>query len=334
MGRPTVSVVIPTLNEELHLARTLESVASQTYTEVVETIVADGGSTDRTREIARGFDKVRVIDNPERIQATGLNRALAVATADVVVRVDGHCVIAPDYIERCVDALEGTGAAMVGGGMHPVADAEGTGSLPRSIATAMESRVGAGPARFHVGGAAGWVDTVYLGAYWRESALEVGGYSPTVAVNEDAEFAIRLKPRGGIWFDPDIRSTYSPRQTLSALAQQFYRYGRGRATTVVLHPRQVRLRQLAAPMLVLGLLSRRRRTVAIAYGMVVAGRAACEASRDPVAAPALALALPVMHLSWGVGFLQGIATAAGARVAPQNRNHGQLISQSHAASCR
>jgi succinoglycan biosynthesis protein ExoA len=316
MSRPTVAVVIPTLNEELHLARTLESVAAQTYVDVVEIIVADGGSADRTRAIAGEFDKVRIVHNAQRIQASGLNRALAVATADIVVRVDGHCVIADDYIERCVDALEGTGAAMVGGGMHPEPDNERNALLQRGIATAMLSRVGAGPARFHIGGAAGWVDTVYLGAYWREAALAVGGYSPDLPVNEDAEFAVRLKPRGGIWFDPEIRSTYSPRRNVTDLARQFYRYGRGRARTVMLHPREVRMRQLAAPVLVLGLLSSRRRTVAIAYAAVVAGRAAYEASKDPVVAPALALALPVMHLSWGVGFLQGIATDAGARVAP------------------
>ncbi len=165
-----------------------------------------------------------------------------------------------------------------------------------------------------MGGDAGWVDTVYLGAYRLGDARAVGGYAEDVGVNEDAEFAIRMAERGGVWFDPTIRSTYLPRDSFRAVARQFYRYGRGRANTVVRHPRQVRLRQLAAPMLVLGLLSRRRRTVAIAYGVVVAGRAACEASKDPLVAPALALALPVMHLSWGVGFLQGIATAAGARV--------------------
>jgi succinoglycan biosynthesis protein ExoA len=169
--------------------------------------------------------------------------------------------------------------------------------------------MGAGPARFHVHGApAGWVDTVYLGAYRVADALAVGGYAEDLAVNEDAEFAIRMRARGGVWFDPSIRSTYTPRATFTSLARQFHRYGRGRATTAIRHPRQVRPRQLVAPALVLGLLSGRRREVALAYGALVAGRAVYEAARHPDSAAALAVALPVMHLSWGIGFLRGLVS--------------------------
>jgi hypothetical protein len=171
----------------------------------------------------------------------------------------------------------------------------------------MGSRVGAGPARFHVAGAtAGWVDTVYLGAYRAADARAVGGYADDMAINEDAEFAIRMRSHGGIWFDPRIRSTYTPRSTFSSLARQFYRYGQGRATTARRHPRQVRPRQLVAPALVLGLLSTRRREVAAAYAALVVARATLELGRDPEGAAALAVALPVMHLSWGIGFLRGL----------------------------
>jgi GT2 family glycosyltransferase len=309
MGRPTVSVVIPTLNEECHLARTLDAVAAQTYADVIEILVADGRSTDRTRQIATRRQGVRVIDNPERIQAAGLNHALAAARGEIVVRVDGHCVIAPDYVERCVAALEATGAAMVGGGMHPAPEAGSKTRIQRGIAVAMSSRVGGGPARFHVGGSAGWVDTVYLGAFWADTARQIGGYASDLAVNEDAEFAIRMRTQGGIWFDPGIHSTYAPRTSLHELARQFYRYGVGRSVTARRHPTQVKVRQLAAPALVLGLLSGQRRTVALAYAAMVAARAAYEATKDPEVAPAMAVALPVMHVSWGLGFLHGLITS-------------------------
>jgi glycosyltransferase involved in cell wall biosynthesis len=307
MTQPTVSVVIPTYNEEEHLARTLESIVGQTYPGIVEVLVADGRSTDRTRAIAGAFATVRIVDNPRRIQAAGLNQALAVAKGDVIVRVDGHCVLAPDYVEACVAALESSGAAMVGGGMHPVPSGRGTPRAQRGIAVAMGSRVGAGPARFHQASAsAGWVDTVYLGAYRAAHARAIGGYADDMTVNEDAEFAIRMRAHGGIWFDPSIRSTYTPRSTFSSLARQFYRYGQGRATTARRHPLQVRPRQLVAPALVVGLLSTRRRQVAAAYAALVLARATYELGRDPEGAAALALALPVMHLSWGVGFLRGL----------------------------
>lgn len=305
--QPTVSVVIPTYNEQEHLADTLESIAHQTYPSIVEVLVADGRSTDRTRMVAARFESVRIVDNPRRIQAMGLNRALAVARGEIVVRVDGHCVLAPDYVLTCVRALERTGAVMVGGGMHPVPSARATTRVQRGIATAMSSRIGVGPARFHVERSpAGWVDTVYLGAYRTADARAVGGYADDMAVNEDAEFAIRMRRRGGIWFDPGIRSTYTPRSTFASLARQFYRYGTGRATTARRHPSQVRPRQLVAPALLLGLMSGRRRHVATAYALLVAAHTARELGRDPEGAAAFAVALPVMHLSWGLGFLRGL----------------------------
>jgi glycosyltransferase involved in cell wall biosynthesis len=302
-GRPTVSVVTAVLNEEAGIEDTLESVAVQTYPNVIEILVADGGSTDDTRALAASFPGVRVLDNPGRIQARGLNVALDAARGEVVVRVDGHCSIAPDYVARCVEVLGATGAAVVGGAMNPVGDTP----VRRGIAAAMRSRLGAGPARFHVGGRPGPVDTVYLGAYRRDLARQAGGYAPDLAINEDAEFAYRMSRYGDVWFDPTIRSTYVPRGSLDRLGRQFFRYGRGRAATVKRHPGSLHARQLAAPLLVVGLLSPWRRQVAAVYAAGVFARTLLEAARDPAAAPAFAGALPLMHLAWGTGFWLGLA---------------------------
>jgi glycosyltransferase involved in cell wall biosynthesis len=297
---PTVTVAVPVLNEADHIGACLDAIDSQTYTNVVEVLVIDGGSSDGTPALAER-PGVRVLHNPRRIQAAALNRALEAAKGDVLVRVDGHCVIAPDYVERCVDALERTGAAMVGGAMTPVAE----GWKQRGVAAAMASSFGAGPARFHVGGDPGWVDTVYLGAYRVDTVTAVGGYRE-VDVNEDAELAVRLRTRGRIWFDPAIRSTYAPRESFAALSRQFYRYGRGRAATVRAHPTAIAPRQLAAPALVVGLLSRRRRLVAVAYACAVAIETVRVVRRRGTGDVGFALAAPVMHLSWGVGFIIGM----------------------------
>jgi hypothetical protein len=245
---------------------------------------------------------VRLLENPRRIQAAALNIALAEADGEVFVRVDGHCVIAPDYVERCVEALEETGAAMVGGAMNPVADEW----LPRGIAAAMTSPLGAGPARFHVGGEGAWVDTVYLGAYATALARMVGGYREDVGVNEDAELAIRMRREGGVRFDPSIRSTYIPRSSVRAVVRQFYRYGRSRAATVRHHPADVAPRQLVAPLLVLGLASPWRRPVGAAYAAVIVAAGARQLARDPRSALGFSLALPAMHVPWGLGFLRGL----------------------------
>jgi succinoglycan biosynthesis protein ExoA len=201
--QPTVTVAIPVLDEAEHLEATLDSIRAQTYPFIMEVIVVDGGSADRTREIAgdyRGLT-IRVFDNPGRAQAPALNIALREARGELFVRVDGHCALESDYVERCVDALNETGAAIVGGGMTPKAD----GLVQRGIAHAMTSRLGAGPARFHTGGPAGWVDTVYLGAFPTALARKLGGYAEDVGVNEDAELALRLGRMGGVWYDPAIR---------------------------------------------------------------------------------------------------------------------------------
>jgi succinoglycan biosynthesis protein ExoA len=299
--QPTVTVVIPTYREAAHIERTLSAVRGQTYSKVVEVLVVDGGSDDGTRALAAAGGAT-VLDNPDRVQAAGLNVGIAAAVGEVIVRVDGHCTIEPDYVERCVDALGRTGAAMVGGAMSPVAER----GMPAAIALAMASPLGAGPARFHSGGAPGWVDTVYLGAYRTADAMAVGGYATDVGVNEDAEFAVRMAPRGGVWFDPSIRSTYTPRRTLRAVARQFWRYGTSRAATVRRHPSSLSPRQLPAPVLVLGLCSPWRRRVLGAYLAVVAAEAVRQATAAGREGLLVAPVLPSMHLPWGIGFLVGL----------------------------
>lgn len=300
---PLVTVAVPVYNEETHIGGCLDALSAQTYIGVIEIVVVDGGSTDRTREVvARSGGNVRLLDNPRRIQSAALNVALRAARGEVFVRVDGHCVVDPDYVERCVQTLEGTGAAMVGGAMHPVA----SGWLPNGIAAAMSSTLGAGPARFHVGGPAGWVDTVYLGAFRTSLARGLGGYREDVGVNEDAELALRMRAHGGVWFEPSIRSTYSPRSALWPVARQFYRYGRSRAATVRLHPGAIAPRQLAAPLLVTALASPWRRVTLAAYTAFLAVAASRQLAREPRSTPGLVLALPAMHLPWGIGFLRGL----------------------------
>jgi glycosyltransferase involved in cell wall biosynthesis len=302
---PTVTVAIPVLNEAQHIEACLESVAAQRYRRIVEVLVIDGGSIDTTRELATRFPGVRILDNPDRIQAAALNLALAQAQGEVVVRVDGHCRLAVDYVDRCVAALEETGAAMVGGAMRPV----GEGRVSSGIAKALTSRLGSGPARFHVGGPSGFVDTVYLGAFRRSLAVSVGGYAEGAVTNEDAEFAIRMRPHGGIWFDARIASTYTPRSDLAELGRQFFRYGGGRAATVLRHPASLSARQLAAPLLVLMLLTPWRLPVIGAYLTALVVRTLPEWGRDPWVALGFTLAMPTMHLPWGVGFLRGLIVA-------------------------
>lgn len=303
-GEPSVTVAIPTLNEKRHIEACLDAVLAQSYRRVVEILVVDGGSTDGTQALASRHPGVQVLHNPRRIQAAGLNIALKEAKGEVFVRIDGHCSIAPDYVKRCVDTLAQTGAAMVGGCQMP---AKGGTTCQRGIAAALEARFGGGPANFRQGNYAGWSDTVYMGAMWTKVALEVGAYDERRVTNEDAELALRLQGAGGVWLDPAVRSTYKPRDSLRSLGLQYYRYGVGRASTIISHPESVRPRQVAAPALLVGLVSPWRRWVAVAYAVGLLASSIPVARQDRRAWLTFLAAVPVMHGAWGGGFWAGIA---------------------------
>ena len=317
MTLPFVTVAVPVLNEAAHIDACLTALCSQSYLGPMEILVLDGGSSDETAQRAACYPEVTVLDNPGRTQAAALNLALGRAQGEVVVRVDGHCLVAPDYVDRCVDALISTGAAMVGGGMAP-AGGEG---FSGAVAAAMRTRLGIGTARFHRPDApAGWVDTVYLGAFRAQTGRQVGGYDEAMVVNEDAEFAWRLRAHGGIWFDPTIRSTYQPRSGSVALARQFYRYGMGRVATAVRHPGSLSLRQLAAPGLILGLASPWRVPVVVGYGLALLTTVGM-ARRMPVRqALRVPLAVATMHLAWGLGFFVGLPRALATSI--RTGHHG------------
>ena len=301
---PSVSVVMPVLNEAAMLPACLESIVAQDYPYLEEIVIADGGSTDATREIADRYEKVKVVDNPRRNRPAGLNVAIAHANGEVIVRVDARTRLAPDYVRRCVEALERSHAAIVGGPMRFSCE----NAKQRGIAAAMMSRLGAGPAEFRrLGGEPRFVDTVYLGTFRKDVVTALGGYNEWSGGNEDAELAYRAQAVSGVYLDPAIRSRYAVRDRLWELARQFHRYGRNRALTLRMHPRSLSVRQLAVPALFVGLaVPTSRRSVALSYTTLVLGRAVGLVLSDPAAAPTFVLAVPTMHLAWGSGLVVGL----------------------------
>ena len=173
---PSVSVILPVLNEELHLESAVLSILSQDYRGSFEVILAIGPSKDRTLEIAEKLSqsdsRVVIVESPTGRTAAGLNLALKKSSSPVVVRVDGHAQIPQNYISLVVEILNASGAVNVGGVMAAV----GKSRFEKAVAGAMRSPFGVGASRFHTGGVAGVVDTVYLGAFRREALLAIGGF--------------------------------------------------------------------------------------------------------------------------------------------------------------
>jgi len=251
---PGVSIVVPVLNEERHLAVAVTQLVAQHYAGPLEVVLALGPSTDRTDEIAESLaaadDRVRLVRNPTGRTPAGLNAAIAAATYDVVVRVDGHALVPDDYVAVAVETLRRTGADNVGGMMA----AEGETPFEDAVACAMTSKLGVGAASFHVGGDEGPAPTVYLGVFRREALERVGGYDETMVRAQDWEMNYRIRETGGlVWFTPRMRVTYRPRPSVKALARQYVDYGRWRREVVRRHPDTVSARYLAAPVAVVAI---------------------------------------------------------------------------------
>ncbi len=310
-----VSVIIPVRNEAPFISATVESILAQDYTGPIEVVIADGMSTDGTREIlddlASRYDQVRYVDSPTSRTPNGLNLAIHASHGDIIVRCDGHAELPPDYVRTAVEVLDETGAVNVGGIQHAV----GVGWMQRAIAHAMTSRIGVGDARFHYGGEAGPVDTVYLGVFLREPLFAAGLFDEDLTRNQDYELNIRLRANGGVvWFDPRLRVVYRPRRSLRTLGSQYYQYGTWKRRVLRMHPESTRLRQLIPPLFVIALLASGVLVftpwrvlgllVPVLYlAVLIVGTVGVLIKTRDSAALGFPLAVATMHLTWGIGFL-------------------------------
>jgi glycosyltransferase involved in cell wall biosynthesis len=314
---PAISVILPVLNEESHLEGAVLSVLSQDYRGPLEIILALGPSRDRTNEIAAKLasqdNRVKLLDSPTGKTAAGLNLALAASKSPVVVRVDGHAQIPNNYISLIVEILNKTGAVNVGGVMAAV----GTTAFERAVAGAMRSPLGVGASRFHTGGEAGEVDTVYLGAFRREALVVIGGFDERFTRAQDWELNFRLRENGGvIYFDPRLHVTYRPRSSVGALAKQYFEYGRWRRVVSRRHSGTINYRYLAPPFALLGfsaslvlgiLLSSIFFIPALVYLLFVV-LASLKISTSIGEYLLLLLVIPTMHFAWGAGFISSPKT--------------------------
>lgn len=327
---PPVSVIVPARDAESTLSEALESILGQDYEAGFEIIVADGSDGGATRALVRArFPTVHLVANLDRSIPSGLNRALEAARHPVIARCDARATLPPGYLTRAVGTLRRTGAVNVGGRVRPT----GSTFFERAVALATSAPIGAGDARYRVGGPEGPVDTVFPGVF-RRSALEaVGGWDESLPRNEDYELNWRLRENGGtVWFDPGLAVSYRPRGSLAALARQYFDYGRWKRAVLARHPRSWRLRQLAPPVL-LGALAASAALAAagiavlvfapaasttgttllyaaaacpLGYALLlVLGAAAIGLRRRRPEAGLVPLAAATVHLAWAAGFFAG-----------------------------
>jgi len=324
-----VTIAMPCLNEERYIEACLRSVMAQDYPkEKMEILVADGMSIDATREILARLSeedpRIRTVDNPDRIQAAGMNRLIHASRGDVVVRMDVHCEYAPDYVRRCVEALDATGAWNAGGAQR----ARAKTLFQRALCAALDSPLGVGGAKYRGKDNEGFVDTVFLGAFRRKVFETVGMYDPKAITNEDAELNQRIVDAGGtVYQSKDVVVFYYPRDSFRSLAKQYYKYGKGRARTLLKHRKFLSVRPAVPFLATLGgatllATSAWQPFTPLAFGGYALGTLA-EAVRVTLfrgeggenapglaAIPIVWAIFPVLHASHGAGFAVGLVEYA------------------------
>jgi succinoglycan biosynthesis protein ExoA len=318
-----ISVLVPVLNEERHIRETVATMQAQRYDGTIELLFADGGSEDRTREIllelAASDPCVRVLDNPKRRTASGLNVCLREARGEFVARMDAHTYYAERYLAAGVGRLERGDTEWVSGPAVP----RPVGTVSRAVSLALSSWIGRGGSRK-------WNDEgpeaeerdldsgVFGGVWRRERLLAAGGWDERWPINQDSEMASRFLREGArLVCLPEMAGYYMPRDSLTGLARQYCRYGYYRARTFRHHPESMRRSHLIAPGLVLALIAagigprpvrQAARAAVLGYAIAVAGTSLAAAARPEQRAEGglLLVVLPAMHLGWGVGTLAGM----------------------------
>jgi succinoglycan biosynthesis protein ExoA len=322
----TVSIIIPCYNEQATIRQLLEAIYAQTYSRTeIEVVISDGISTDHTREEIAAFADshpdlhIAVVDNLKGHIPAALNAALREAHGELIVRLDGHSWPYPDYVERCVADLEAGLGENVGGvwEIHPGAETK----VAKSIAAAASHPLGVGDALYRHTEKSAYVDTVPFGAFRRELLALVGFFDESLLTNEDYEFNARIRSRGGkIWLDPAIRSVYLSRSTFGGLAKQYWRYGFWKYRMLRRYPQSIRWRQGLPPLFAaslpgLGLLGifwsgfwfvLGAEILLYASVLAAAGLGSARKRREGYLFFGLPLAISVMHLSWGSGFIWSI----------------------------
>ncbi len=314
---PFVTIAMPSFNEERHIETCIRSVQAQDYpADRIEILVADGRSTDGTRAVlarlAAEDPRIRMVDNPDRLQAAGLNRIIREARGDVIVRMDVHCEYAARYVSACVDVMRRTGADNVGGAQRARAQTR----FQKALCAALGSPLGVGGAAYRSADKEGYVDTVFLGAFRRSVFESVGMYDPRAITNEDAELNQRLLAAGGkIYLSRDIEVHYYPRDSLRKLAIQYFKYGQGRARTLLKHRRVPKLRSLMPFLVVTGGAALVATSAvqpltlpAFAAYAVATGVEALRVGREAgwSAVPVVWAIFPTLHLAHGLGFARGL----------------------------
>lgn len=321
---PLVSIILPCRNEGNSIRSCLESIVLSDFPkDQLELLVVDGQSEDGTREIVQEFSTryswVILHPNPRKITPAGMNVGIRASTGQIVIRMDAHTLYPPDYIPKLVKWIEQSKADNVGG-VCITRPANGSAKA-HSIAFALSHPWGVGNSHFRIGTTAPrWVDTVPFGCYRREVFDRVGLFDEALVRNQDDELNHRIIKHGGrILLAPEIVSFYTARASLGKLWTMYYQYGYFKPLAVrkigaVMTARQLVPAIFVASLFIMASLAPWSSTTVFLLGAIVTAYAALDVivacgagfKQDVYCGLWSAIVFPVIHISYGIGYLKGL----------------------------
>ncbi|MGP5227064.1 glycosyltransferase family 2 protein [Arthrobacter rhombi] len=341
---PGVTYVMPVLNEADYIREAIAGILGQKYSGEKEIILALGPSADDTttivEDLAAQDARVRYVHNAQSRTPIGLNLAIRASRNPVIIRVDAHSILDPDYTRIGVSTLLRTGAADVGGLMN----ARGRNALQRAVAAAYNSRYGMGGAPYHSGASEGQAESAYLGIFRRSIFDEIGYYDESLWRGQDWELCLRIRKAGQlVWFDPELSTVYYPREDFRALAAQSYASGVWRGELARRYAEGKSLRHLVPPAALLasalgcvswlvpvagrsfpwGAAQRLLRAAPVAYATFIGYTSLTTAGLSSKERGFLAGVLPTIHFPWAAGFIRGRVRGSGETTdaGRQSRHH-------------
>ncbi len=313
-----IIVVIPTLNEARHIRTVIRTLSGSAHRLGALIVVVDGGSTDGTPDIvateAALDPAVVLMRNPRRLQAAAVNLAAEAFAdrADWIIRVDAHAGYPTDYCDVLLAEAQRTGADSVVVRMHATGSGPGAGLVQRNVAAAQNALFGNGGSAHRSGGSGRFVDHGHHALMRLQAFRAVGGYDESFSHNEDAELDQRFaKADFRIWLTAATGIDYYPRDTVTGLARQYFRFGAGRMATAWKHPGSLKARHFIlisiAPLAMLAALAPLQPLLAVPFGLwllacLLAGVVTALRAGRPDILPC-GLAAAVMQASWSFGFL-------------------------------
>lgn len=316
-----VSIIIPSRNEKRYIDECIQSFLHQTYPqELLEIIICDGMSDDGTSEIVEGYTKkysnIIHLMNEGLTAPKGMNLGIKKSKGEYIIIFGSHAYADKHFVEKNIEMLQkGKNIGCAGGRTVSISKT----MKGKAISIAMSSPFGVGNALYRYAKEETFVDTVAFAAYPKKVLEEVGIFDEEFVRNQDDELNYRVTKAGyKIILSPEVVSYYYSRSSYSRVWKQYKQYGFWKVRVMQKHGKPAAIRHLI-PMtfvvseilgLALGIFFRPFLYLwlveNIMYVLLDLFYSIKLTKNQISMLPYVFITAPVLHFSYGLGFLSGL----------------------------